>query len=77
MVIAFEDLTKRSLSNTLVDFKSICNMVVHFANILSFIVVKSAVFGAIRRRQYLVFALHQVYEVDLVVLEDLGLLVVE
>lgn len=77
MVIAFEDLTKRSFSNALVDFKPICNMVVHFANIFSFIVVKSAVFGAIGRRQHLVFALHQVYEVDLVVLEDLGLLVVE
>ena len=52
-------------------------MVVHFANIFSFIVVISAVFGAIGGRQHLVFALHQVYEVDLVVLEDLGLLVVE
>jgi len=77
VIVALENLPERSFTDLLVDFKSISNMIVHLTNVFALVIVKTAVFGTIGRRQDLILPLHQVYEVDLIVLQNLCLFIIE
>ena len=74
MIEASEDLTKGTFSDALLDFKSVGNLVMDFADVLSFVVVEATVFESIRRGSSLAtLPLLHVDEVYLVVFEDLCL----
>ena len=79
VIIALENLAKRSLSNAFLDLVPVRNMVVHVTYIFSFVVVKASVFWAIRCRERLaaILSLENVEVEDLIVLQYLCLLVVE
>ena len=79
VVKALEDLTKGTFADAFLHLESVSNVIVHLADVLALLVIEASVLGAVGRGERLgvVFALEDVQVVDLVVLEDLGLLVVE
>lgn len=77
MIETFEDLSKAALADAFLHLKPVADMVVHIANVLALVVVKSAVLRTVRSRQWLRLALKQWNVPDLVVFKDLCLLVVE
>ena len=79
VIIALENLAERALSNALLNFVPVRNMVVHVTYIFSFVVVKASVFWAIRccERLAAILSLEDVEVEDLIVLQYLCLLVVE
>ena len=79
VIIALENLAERALSNALLNFVPVRNMVVHVTYIFSFVVVKASVFRAIRCRERLsaILSLEDVEVKDLIVRQYLCLFVVE
>lgn len=79
MIVALEYLSETALSDSFLNFESVCNMVVDVADVLALVVVEAAVLGAIRGGEWLatILTLKNVQVVDGVVLQDLRLLVVE
>ena len=70
VVEAFENLTERALSNPLLNFIPVRNMVVYVTDILAFVIVEAAILRAIRSGKSLatVLALKDVEVVHLVIL---------
>ena len=79
MIEALKDLAKGALANALLNLKAIGDVVVHVADVLSFVVVEAAVFWTIGCGQRLpaVLALQDVQVVDLVVFQNLCFFIVE
>ena len=70
VVEAFENLTERALSNPLLNFIPVRNMVVYVTDILALVIVEAAILRAIRSGKSLatVLALKDVEVVHLVIL---------
>ena len=79
MIEALKDLAKGALADALLNLKAIGDVVVHVADVLSFVVVEAAVFWTIGCGQRLpaVLALQDVQVVDLVVFQNLCFFIVE
>jgi len=60
MVPRFEDLTEGSFAYTLVDLKSVSDMVVDFTDVLPLVVIKAPVLWAIRSLHLSVLSLLEV-----------------
>ena len=69
VVKTFKDLAEGTLANSFLDFEAICDMVVHIADIFTFVIVEAAIFGAVRRRQWFttIFSLQYIEVVNLVI----------
>jgi len=78
VIIGFEHLPEGSLADPLVDFKSVGNMIVHITDVFTLVVVKSSVFRTIGcLKLTTLLALHQVYEIDCIVLQYLCLFIIQ
>ena len=69
MVETFEDLAEGTLANSLLNFEAISYVVVHVANVFSFVIVEAAILGAVRRRQRFttIFSLQYIQVVHLII----------
>jgi hypothetical protein len=79
VVVALENLSKRPFADALLDLKSVGYMVVDVTDVLSFVVVETAIFRTIRcRDSFAIFLTLQNIQVeDLIVLENLSLFIVK
>ena len=69
VVEAFEDLAEGALANSLLDFEAISDVVVHVANVFTFVIVEASIFGAVGRRQWFttIFSLQYIQVMYLII----------
>lgn len=69
MVETFKDLAEGALANSLLNFEAISYVVVHVANVFSFVIVEAAILGAVGRSQRFttIFPLQYIQVVHLII----------
>lgn len=77
MVPGFEYLSKGALTDSLVDFKPVSDVVMDITYVFTLVIIEATVFWTIRSIKFTSLFFLQIYEIYLIVIKDFSFFIIE